>query len=421
MTKSQELALRRSEIRQRLNEVAKLEGEALTDEIRAEADKLTTEFRDVETRWRAATVAEGAEAEEHRAEFDAGGNGDGETAELRALRGRVRLGAYFGAAAEERAVDGVEAEYSAARGIRGGFFPLDLLAPEAKRPELRAETAADAQSNQGTWLDRLFATTAAMHMGITFESVMPGIASFPVTTAGAGAAQRGREELTADAAWTVGVTELKPTRNAVRAVFTVEDAMRLPTLEEALRRDLSMALTEGVDRAIFEGDSGADENDVTGIQTAANVVEQEVTQAHKIKGGNVLAAFANLIDGKHAAMASDLRTVLTVGAYRLWMHTLANSGNAVDTTILEFLRRAGIEVIARGGIESNTAAGDFGAFIGRGRGIEGAGVAAIWNAGQLVRDPYTSAAKGEVSVTLNHLWAFGLPRATNFARVKFVA
>ena len=28
----------------------------------------------------------------------------------------------------------------------------------------------------------------------------------------------------------------------------------------------------------------------------------------------------------------------------------------------------------------------------------------------LVRDPYTGAAKGEVELTLNYLWNFGLPR-----------
>ena len=38
-----------------MNEIAGLEGDALTDEIRSEADKLTAEYRDVETRHRAAT------------------------------------------------------------------------------------------------------------------------------------------------------------------------------------------------------------------------------------------------------------------------------------------------------------------------------------------------------------------------------
>ena len=39
----------------------------------------------------------------------------------------------------------------------------------------------------------------------------------------------------------------------------------------------------------------------------------------------------------------------------------------------------------------------------------------------LLRDPYKAAAKGEVALTLSYFWNLGLPRATNFARVKFVA
>ena len=72
----------------------------------------------------------------------------------------------------------------------------------------------------------------------------------------------------------------------------------------------------------------------------------------KSKGANVLSAFASLIDGKHATMASELRTVLSVGAHRLWLSTLANTGNSVDTTISEFLRRAGgIEMASRDAIK----------------------------------------------------------------------
>ena len=77
--------------------------------------------------------------------------------------------------------------------------------------------------------------------------------------------------------------------------------------------------------------------------------------------------------------------------------------------------------MSRGEIDTDTANGDFGAFVGRGRGIEGAGVSAIWEAGELIRDPFSGAAKGEIALTLCYLWDFALPRADNFSRIKFVA
>ena len=194
------------------------------------------------------------------------GDEDAEARELRELAGRVEVRRYIGAAMDGGAVDGAEGEYNAALGMGAGSFPLRLLAPEA-----RATTDTDAGVNQGTWLDRLFAKTCAAHVGVSFRSAGPGVAAYPVTTAGASAAQRGRGEAAVDAAWTVGVTEVKPSRNAVRAVFSVEDAARLRGLEDALRRDLRMALTEGIDKAVFLGDAGANEDagDITGLTSLA--------------------------------------------------------------------------------------------------------------------------------------------------------
>ena len=413
MTKKQRIELRLSEVRKRLNEISDLEGDALTDEIRSEADTLKSEFGDLETRFQAATIAEPDPAPEVRETTDE----DAEAKERRELRAKVKLSGYVSAAVEQRSAVGAEAEYNAALGIAGNRFPLELLAPA----EERAVTGTDTVTTPRRWLDRLFADTAAMRLGVTMESVAPGIASFPITSAGADAAQRGKSEAAADAAWTIGVSELKPTRNAVRLVFNVEDAARIPGLEDALNRDLRMALTEGVDRAIFIGDAGASgtDQDITGLTTAANVTEATLTQANKIKGPETLAAFTALVDGIHAGGMGDLNVIAAIGAWRLWEETIVNSA-AENQTLAAFLRTAGLSWSARGSIEAATTNNKFACFIGRTRGLAGAGVAAIWDAGELIRDPYSGAAKGEVALTLSYLWNFGLPRPANFARIKFV-
>ena len=420
MTKKQKLQLEQSEKRQKINEL--LGKDELSDEQRAELDTLTKRMQEIEPELRAAIVAEG-EDEQRAAGLFTNDGGDGESAEVRQLRGKARLGAFVEAALEQRSVTGAEAELNAALEIPAGRFPLELLAPEPEpRTEHRATTDTDAAARQTTWLDRLFSETAAMRLGISFQSVMPGVSAHPVTTAGASAAQRGRTEAAADTAWTVGVTEIKPSRNAVRAVFSEEDAARLPGLESALRRDLSMALAEGVDRAIFGGGAGANENtaDIVGLNTAAGVIEKTLTQANKVKAPETLAEFASLVDGKHAASLGDLRVVASVGANTLWLTRIAAA--AADTkTLAAFMRENGLMWGIRGDISETTAADEFGAFVGRGRGITGAGVAAIWRSGMLVRDIYTGAAKGEVALTVSHLWGFKLPRASSFARLKFVA
>ena len=420
MTKAQkalrELRAHQSRERGRMAELAVAEN--LTDETRAELDTIEHGTPDLERQIRAATVAVETEEAEQR---DAGAaarkpEDDAEARELRELRGKVRLSGYVAAAVEQRSAVGAEAEYNAARGIAGNRFPLELLAPE-----MRATTDADTTTTPRRWLDRLFAGTAAERVGITMESVPTGVASYPVTTAGASAAQRQRStDAAVDTAWTIGVTEIKPTRNAVRLLFSIEDAARIPGLESALTRDLRMTLMEGVDRAIFLGDdtaSGTDA-DITGLTTAA-IDETTITQSAKIKGPETLAAFTSLVDGIHANSVADLRVVTAIGAYRLWESTVINSA-ADNMTLAAFLRKAGLSWTARGEIETATLNGDFGAFVGRSMGIEGAGVAAVWEAGELIRDPYSGAAKGEVALTLCYLWGFALPRLSNFQRIKFV-
>ena len=415
MTKRLKIELRRSEIRSRLNEIRGMAEAERTAEVRAEAERLEAELTASEVELRAAIEAEDAELRQRGNQA----NGDGESAELRELRGRVTLAAYFGAAVESRAVDGAELEFNQALGIPAGRFPLELLAPR----EERATTDVDAAATQRTWLDRLFSETAAMYAGVTFENVAPGVSAHPVVTAGASAAQRGRDEAAADAAWTVGVEEIKPSRNAVRATFNEVDAARLPGLEDALRRDLRMALTEGIDRAIFIGDAGANENgaDITGLQTAAGVVEITLSQANKIKGVETLAQFAGLLDGKHASMLSGLRVVASVGANTLWLSTNVSGASAQPLTLAKWLMDAGLSWRVRGDLAAASGNGAFGAFIGRAAGIAGAAVAAVWNSAAMIRDPYSEAAKGEVALTLSTLWGFKLPRPSNFARLKFVA
>ena len=406
--------------------------ESLTDETRAELDGIEAGTPDLERQIRAATVAVETEESEQRAAGAAGATParDAEDRERAELRGKVRLAAYLSAAVEMRAADGAEAEYLAslempALGRNGGTaFPLEMLAPPEQRAEHaedRATTNVDIQTMPRTWLDRLFAETAAMRVGVNMESVPAGSASYPVTTAGASAAQRQRStDAAADAAWDISVTELKPKRNAVRLLFSIEDAARIPGLESALTRDLRMALTEGVDRAIFLGDATATgvDADITGLNSATGITEEELTQAEKLLWPETVAAFMEMIDGLHASTPADLRIVSSVGASRLWHSTTANTNR--NESVAQIMNANGLNFMSRANITEATTNDEIGAFIGRGRGIDGAAVAGIWDAGELIRDPYTGAAKGEVALTLCYLWDFGIPRAANFMRLKFV-
>ena len=412
MLESQRIELRLVELR---SAIAAAIAAHPADGETAALEALTTEYRAADVRKAAAIITESADLDAARAAGDL----DAGQRELDAIGSNLRFGNYVAASVEHRSADGAEAEYNAANGMGGGQFPLAMLAPA--RVQMRATTDTDGQATQNRWIDRLFAESASMHLQISHESVPAGQASYMTTTAGATGAQRGRGQAAADAAWTVGVKVLEPKRNAVHASYSIEDAARLPGLGDALRRDMSMELVQAIDKAIFIGDSGASPNtgDITGLNTYANLHEQTVTQDNKILGPGMMAAFVEMVDGLYASDLADLHIVSSVGAWRLWANTVINSA-ADNMTLAQFMRMSGLSWMSRSGINSNTANADFGAFVGRARGIEGAGVCAVWNAGQMISDEITMAKEGSVLLTLNYLWDFDLPRHQNFARVKFI-
>ena len=418
MTPIRELATRRGEITIRLAEIA---SEELTDETRAELETLRNEHSDVERRMAALRIAgdpaENVETETRQTVKDT------EDKRLRELRDSVELTGYVNAAVAGAGVSGREWEYNQALGLRQDQFPLSLLVrSEMAEIETRAARDGDAMASQGTWLDRVFAESAAERVGISFRNVPPGVATYPVTSAGGSGAQRGRTEAAAESTYTIGVTEMKPSRNEVFGIYSREDELRLPGLADALVRDMRMGVMDAVDKACFMGDTGANEAgaDVAGLNTRTGVTETTLTQANKVKGPETLKVFTDLVDGIYATMPGDLRIVAAVGANSLWASTVFNTA-ASNETIAQFMRANGVNWTARGDLAAGSGNNAFAAFAGLGRGLDGAGIAAVWDAGELIRDPYGDrATKGEVGLTLAYYWNLAFPRVANFKRVKFV-
>ena len=412
MTPIQILEIRSGEIRQRLAAIGGMVD--LTDEIRSELQTLTVEYTDNDAKQTAMKIAgdippEPVETRE-----------DGEGKELRELRQNVHFGQYIAAAMAGGGVhNGAELEYNQHMGIAANYFPMEMLAP--KPLETRAARDGDAMASQASWLDRVMAGTAAERLGVSFRTVAPGVATFPYTSAGGSPVQRGRTQAVAESTYTIAVTEMKPSRAAVNGKYSIEDDLRLPGIADAIERDMRAAMAEDVDRTIFLGDTGANENtaDITGFNAYAGVAEPQLTQANKVKADETLKAFLTQLDGIYAASLADMRVVASKGANTLWFSTI-HSTATTNQTIAQFMMDSGLGWTMRGELESNTANGDFGAFMGLARGIEGAAIAAVWDAGQLIRDPFTGAKTGEVELTLNYLWNFKVVRTANFKRLKFV-
>lgn len=400
MTNLQRIALRMSEVRQRLNEIAGLEGDALTDEVRAEADKLGTEYRDLETRHRAAIVAEGEEESRAAAEFE-----DPESRELARLESRASIGAVYGAAIEHRSTDGETAELQQHLGLSPNQIPLALL----REPETRAVTPApsDVGQSQSAIIPGVFPRAAASWLSVDMPTVAVGDATFPVLTENAapGTPAKGIAQSETTGAFSASV--LTPARIQASFFYAREDRARFMGMDEALRMNLSEALSDKLDAEIIAGPDG--------LLGGTNLARVDASSATGYAGYKSLV-FGN-IDGRFAWGATDIRVL--VGPDTLEDMARSYLAQTDSRSVDEALTRlaGGVRVSAHIPDPTTQSSNTMQDTIVR-RGMRRDAVAPIWEGVTIIPDEVTKAGTGEIVVTAVMLHAVKILRADGFKRVQ---
>ena len=395
MKESQKLELRGSAVRQRLNTLSGRE--TLTAEETAEVDQLTTEYGTLETRRRAALVAEDVEGvtSEHA--------DDGEGREVRDLVGRVALRNYLGAAAEGSPVQDAEAELNAALDLPAtNYIPFQALETrDADNEDL--ETRADAETTapsttgarQDSIMARVFANTAANFLGVRMPTVPVGQSNFPVFTSGAtGATADGGAVKDAETA-TFTVTALTPKRLTARYLFRVEDMAVFAGMEEALRADLRGALGEALDAAVLVGD-GVSPN-VSGFLGAglASPADPTVTAAF----AQYVDEIAGMVDGRYAQDVSGVRMLVGPSTYANIASAFATSSGV---SAINYVRDLGGMIKVSAHVPTKTAAHIQGSIGARGVGNTPAAVAPMWQGIRLIRDEGDRRRERSGSLDRNH-------------------
>ena len=245
MTKAQELQVRQSEVRQKLNEL--LGVETRTAEQQTELETLTAEAQKLEPELRAALAAE-PDPEVRTTATD-----DPETRERLELRSKATFGGFLAAALAGRIASGAEAEYGAAFGARPGDVPMDLWEGDRPAPETRAATPAPATGTGVTVAPVqpfVFAPSIAPRLGIDMPSVgSGGYWEMSITTA-LPAAPKNNFEADGHPGRDTPRVRRQRRQGAGRIV-------RIGALEAALRSNVSMALSDEYDRQCINGDGTA--------------------------------------------------------------------------------------------------------------------------------------------------------------------
>ena len=405
MLESATIQLRMSEIREKLNAFA---GDDDVEYRQEEADALSTEYRQLESKYRIALIRESEEIEQTPTpELDS------EKRESRAMEHDIEVRNYVIAAVNDYPLEGREKEYNDSLKLTGVGTQLPwiaLLSPE-ERAELRAATTApsDADMTVRGILGRVFAMSAADYLGVVSPMVPAGESNFPVMS-GNGVSPANVEAGAAGDETAAVITPhvLEPRRLTASYRIRQEDINKLRQLEDSLRLDLQGAMMEARDKAVFTANGVAPA--VSGfLDTAsdAKVLTAPDDPSAVAAFADYASARAKLVDGRYAMSADSVRAVCGAATYShaSGLYQTGSGASAIE----KFNPRVSAHIPdATGNIQTAVAS----------RSVARA-VSPMWPAIALIRDIYTGASKGEITVTAIALWNFVILDANGFSLLKF--
>ena len=386
MTKRQKLELRASEIRAKLSELAGVE--ELTDEQRTAIDELRNEYSDTERKIQAATVGEDEpEGREVRSDDRA----------LAELIGGANVGAIFTATLEHRQTDGREREVQTHFGLAPNQVPLAMLESRATGV---TPAPADVGATQAAIIPAVFPQSCAAFLGVDMPTVPVGEAVFPVLTTSADVNVPAENANSDETAGAFSAEVLSPGRLQAAFFYSREDRARFAGMDEALRSNLSDALSDKLDQQILAGDEGL----LDGTNLANHNVSTETTYAlyrEQFAYGRV--------DGKYASATGELKAVMGSGTFA---HAASQyRGNNDNTDALMAMGAAGVDVKVSAHVPA--VSGNKQNAIIR-LGMRRDMVAAIWEGVTLIPDEVTKGANGQIVVTAVMLHAVQVLRSAGF-------
>ena len=390
MTTAQKLAIRASEIRGRLAQLAGVD--ELDDETRSELETLRKEYTDVETRAQAAIVSEAPPIEtRHRT--------DPEGSEMRSLISQCNVGKIFDSALEHRSTDGPERELQDFHKLNENQGPLELL-------ETRAVSPAPGQVGQNLEpiIPYVFPMSAAAFLGVDMPTVPVGDSVFAVLSSELDVGTPAENAVQAETTGNFSANVLSPSRLHASFYFSREDRARFAGMDEALRMNLSDGLSDGLDKQVIAGTNGLLSGTNLGNHNASAVTTFE---------GYISGFGYGRVDGRFASMTSDLKIVMGSGSYAHAGSVYRNT--SVDRNAIDRLNEitSGIKVSAH---VPAVASHKQNAVIRLGARRDM--VAPVWEGLTLIPDEVTKASSGQIVITAVLLHAVKVVRAAGFYKLQ---
>jgi len=361
---------------------------------------LDQEYRANETRFRAALVAEDGERREAGAELET--RSDRQFAELMGkfeLRQVALLldgsGSLSGATAE------VIQELRSAGGYKGIPVPYAALEQRA------GESVAADQINPKTIrpvIERLFPASVAARLGVQTINITAGETEFPVATAGAVFGWQTEElgNVGAASAYKTSERSLAPDQTGGAQMILSRKALKQAGegLEAAIRRDLNAAIGAELDRVVVNGSGAAGQP--LGFIPGASGYGIPVTAVNDVATWAAFRAqVVAFMQANAVTSASQVNLAFGPAIWDFLDDTLVGSTDVSQwDRLIKHIPTPAISNVIPDATAIMTAT------------VQGVapGYLGIWGAIDLIRDPYTKAASGQLVLTGLVTADFTVPR-----------
>ena len=399
MTKAQRTLLeiqgRQSELRSRLGVLAGMDSRTTDEET--ELTAVETKLSGCEPELRAALSASAAEDDSARSTVQ---TTDSEGRERLELRAKTGIADFLRAAAGGTSVSGAAAEYCQSLGIpASGHLPMSLFAPTNQHShiptvETRAITPGPAVKGMlQPVVPFVFERSAAASLGITMPTVPMGQVQIPKITTAPPSDALAKDGAAPATAAAVTLVSQSPVRIAGQLEVRVEDLATMPSLEAALSESLQGSMSNELDEQVFNGSAG----ELNGLFVQATNVNAATAVETYTTG---ISRFAALVDGRHAYSLADVRAVIGSKTFALYAGVFANT-NKGDVSLFDYL------MLHLGSIRVSDRVPNVASSAQKGIAVLTASAESprihVWDSMQVVRDPYSGAGAGKVTITATAL------------------
>ena len=347
-------------------------------------------------------------------------NASSEDRELARLASDARVGRFMEAAMTGQTLSGgIEDELRAAGGLADDEVPFELLDDGV---ELRVDATFGGLTSYAAYQEMIVARVFSHAHCVTtlgcrvLSAPIAGDVLIPVVSSGQSPAFVAKGAGKDAEAGSISVFSRAPRRLTAAWRFASEDECRIPGFEGALRRDLSMSMSNQLDAQII----GAGDAQVRGLlATSALGGIPDLTAATTVVDyAAALVEFARAIDGLHAADQGECSMVIRPEPYRK-LATLINTGSGM-TAIQTGMQLLGM-LKSSNNLPAPSSNVSTGILAKRGQGDRQNSYIPIWRSKgvRLLLDRLTRASEGETRLTAQFHANHALVRPAGFNRVSF--